>query len=194
MNFAHQPRLSQSASFRAGYEQLAEHDLSFDAWCFGDQIDEVTDLAAFCPQVPMVLCHGGTPIGIAGPFMGIGATAAARDRIDKQWRESILRLAEQQHVMCKLSGWLMPIVGFGFEQRLDRPGVAELVDKLGPLVNHLITAFTPQRCMFGSNFPVDRVSADYDKIFQAMIRLTADFGTDAQRSIFRDSAMKFYRL
>ncbi len=194
MNFAHQPEISRTSDFRIGYQQLADHDLSFDAWCFGDQIDEVTDLAGSCPEVPMVLCHAGTPIGIGGEFMGIGASERERDRIAKQWRDSILRLSEQPHVMCKLSGLLMPALGFGFEHRSDRPTVSELVNCLGPLIDHLVKAFTPQRCMFASNFPVDRVSADYATIVQAIWQITASNGAAAQRAMFADNAATFYRI
>ncbi len=194
MDFAHAPEISRTPGFRLGYEQLAAHDLSFDAWCFSDQLDEVTELAASCPDVPMVLCHAGTPIAIGGEFMGVGKSEQERDRIAKKWRESILRLSEQPHVVCKLSGLLMPALGFGFEHRSKRPTVSELVDCLGPLVSQMVDAFTPQRCMFASNFPVDRVSADYATIVDALIEITESSGADIQRALFADNAASFYRI
>jgi len=194
MNFSHEPEISRTPAFRAGYEQLAVHNLSFDAWCFDDQLDEVIELAAWCPEVPMVLCHAGTPVGIGGEFMGVGATEQQRDRIAKEWRDSILQLGQQQHVMCKLSGLLMPVLGFGYEHCSMRPTVSELVDSLGPLVSHCIEAFTPQRCIYASNFPVDRVSADYFTIVEALLDITAPHGAAAQKAMFADNAAAFYRI
>ncbi len=194
MNFADQAEISRTAAFREGYQQLAAHKLSFDAWCFSNQLDEVGELAASCPDVPVVLCHAGTPIGIGGPFMGVGATSQERDRITKQWRASIAKLGEHQHVFCKLSGLLMPALGFGYEHSASSPTVSELVDRLGPLISHCIEVFTPQRCMFASNFPVDRVSADYSTIVQALLQITASHGAEAQQTMFADNAIKFYRI
>lgn len=76
----------------------------------------------------------------------------------------------------------------------ERPSVSELVNRLGSLIDHLVAAFTPQRCMFASNFPVDRVSADYATIVQAIRQITASRGSEAQRGMFADNAATFYRI
>lgn len=89
MNFAHEPELSRTRAFREGFDQLAEHDLSFDAWCYGSQLEEVAELAASNPEVPMVLCHVGTPVGYGGEFEGLGVSAQERARIGDQWRDGI---------------------------------------------------------------------------------------------------------
>ena len=194
MNFAHEPEISRSSEFRSGFEQLAAHNLSFDAWCFGDQISEVRELAASCPEVPVVLCHTGTPVGFGGEFQGIGSSKSERESIASKWRDDISALAEQPQVMCKISGLLMPAMGFGYEKSDASPSVAELTDRLSPLVTHCIDAFTPERCMIASNFPVDRVSADYETVTRAMFGITSEYGEAAQRSLFADTAAKFYRL
>ena len=194
MAFAEDPDMSRTSEFRAGYEQLAEHELSFDAWVFSTQLGQVADLAEAVPEVPMVLCHCGTPAGYGGDFQGVGASQTARDQIAAQWRNGILMVAAQPHVRVKLSGLLMPVIGFGYEDAVTKPGASELVDKLGPLVRFCIDAFGPERCMVASNFPVDRVSASYEDLFNAMVELTATDGPQAQAQMFAGTAESFYQL
>lgn len=194
MSFAETPQVSRSASFRDGFDQLAEHDLSFDAWCFGDQIAEVTELAAHNPEVPLVLCHVGSPIGIGGPFQGIGVSEQERARIGGNWRESISALAEQRHVRCKLSGLLMPALGFGYEDATSPVTTSELVDRLSPIVDHCIDSFGADRCMVASNFPVDRVAVSYETMMQAMLEMTHRRGLEDQQAMFAGTAASFYRL
>lgn len=193
MNFADDRELSRTPQFRAGYDQLAEHGLSFDAWCYSGQLDQVTELATYNPDVPIVLCHAGTPVGFGGTFGGVGVSAQERARIGDDWRAGISALAEHRHAYCKLSGLLMPVLGFGFE---NGPGasVEQLVDRLTPIVDFCIDAFGPDRCMVASNFPVDRVAVTYESLMRAMAEITARFGSDAQHALFTDTAAHFYRI
>lgn len=194
MDFSDEPAASRSAAFRTGFAHLAERDLSYDAWVFSHQLDQVAELASAIPEVPMVLCHGGTPVGYAGEFHGVGATTSARDRIAGEWREGIHAVAAHRQVRVKLSGFLMPVVGFGFEHTDANPTTSELVDRLGPLVRHCIDTFGPDRAMVASNFPVDRVSTDYHSWFDAMVELTEQDGAAAQARMFGGTAADFYRL
>lgn len=194
MNFSETPQLSRTLAFRRGFDQLAEHDLSFDAWCYSGQIDEVSELAAHNPEVPLVLCHAGSPVGVGGDFYGVGVSDQERARIGSQWRDSISGLAEHAHVTCKLSGLLMPALGFGFENSSSPARVDELVDRLSPLVEHCIDAFGPERCMVASNFPVDRVAVSYETLISAMLEMTHRYGLDAQKAMFAGTAERFYRI
>ena len=194
MSFTHRPEVSRRSAFRAGFEQLAEHDFSFDAWCYSDQLPEVCELAAFCPDVPIVLCHAGTPIGLAGEFQGVGRTAAERESISLRWRDHISAVAEHPHVHCKLSGLLMPVVGFGYEAIEGSPSVSELAERLEPLLVHCLDAFGEARCMFASNFPVDRVSCDYETLVKAILQITKSRGPTVQQALFADNAAHFYRI
>jgi predicted TIM-barrel fold metal-dependent hydrolase len=194
MDFAHAPEVSRTAAFRLGMEQLGKHGLTFDAWAFSHQLNEVAELAAAVPQVETVLCHCGTPVGYAGEFQGVGVSQRERDLIASQWRDGISAVAAQPNVSVKLSGLLMPVVGFGYEDADKKPDKNELVDRLGPLVRHCIDAFGPQRCMVASNFPVDRVSASYGAVFDAMVELTASDGAQAQAAMFAGTAARFYRI
>lgn len=194
MNFAETAELSRTAAFRAGFDQLAEHDLSFDAWCYSGQIDQVTELAIHNADVPIVLCHAGSPVGIGGEFHDVGVSAQERARIADHWRDSISALAEHEHVHCKLSGLLMPALGFGFEQKRSAVRAGELVDKLTPLIEHCIDAFGSKRCIVASNFPVDRVAVSYETMTRAMLDITHRYGLEAQQAMFAGNAERFYRL
>ncbi len=194
MDFAEDSELSRTSGFRSGMEELAKAGLSFDAWAYGHQLGQVAELAAAVPEVDMVLDHCGTPVAHAGEFHGVGASAASRDRIAGEWRDGILAVAAQPHVRVKLSGLLMPVVGFGYEHTEDNPSSSELVDRLGPLIRHCIDAFGPERCMVASNFPVEKVSADYADWFDAMVELTSQDGAEAQAAMFAGTAAAFYKL
>ncbi len=194
MDFTDDDELAENFLFRSGFRRLAEHDLSFDAWCYSHQLFDVADLARTHPEVPMVLCHVGTPVGYGGEFGGVGVSEQERARIADQWRAGIEAIADNDHVHVKISGLLMPCLGFGFETADRRPTTSELVDRLGPLVRHTIDTFGPDRCMVASNFPVDRVSTDYNVAFAAMLELTDQDGPDAQQQLFAGTAERFYRL
>jgi len=194
MNFAENADLSASPEFRRGVATLAEHELTFDAWCYSNQLNDFAELAAAVPDVDMVLCHVGTPVGLFGEFSGVGVSEQERARIGDEWRDGISSAAERSNVSVKLSGLLMPVLGLGYEQTQKSPSVGELVERLSPVVEHVVGAFGPTRCMIGSNFPVDRVSVDYATVTAAMIEMTSRYGQEAQQEVFAGTAARFYRL
>ncbi len=144
----------------------------------------------------MVLDHMGTPVGLAGPHGGQGETEADRARILDDWHAGLVAVAEHRNVHCKLSGLLMPICGFGFHERNTKPSVGEVVDALGPHVLFGIETFGVERCMFASNFPMDKVSVDYEVLWDAFLQIIANAGLDAsqQAALLAGNAAGFYRL
>jgi predicted TIM-barrel fold metal-dependent hydrolase len=175
------------ARFREGFAELAPRALSFDAWLYHPQLPELTDLARAFPETPIVLDHFGGPLGI-GPYTG------QREAILERWREDVARLAECPRVFAKLGGLLMPINGFGFHKR-DRPASSdEIVECMAPWVEHAIDCFGVERCMFESNFPVDRQSCSYAVLWNAFKKLVAG-RSDADKSrLFLETATELYRL
>lgn len=90
----------------------------------------------------------------------------------------------------------MPVVGFGFHQRPEPPSLDELYERLGPHVRFVLDTFGPERCMFGSNFPMDAVSAPYGFWVATLDRTMKDAGLDdaARRQVLFTTAHRFYGL
>ena len=173
--------------FREGFARLAAHSLSFDAWLFHTQIDELTDLARAFEEIAIILDHVGGPLGI-GPFVG------QRDEVFSVWKRSISEIARCPNVYVKLGGLKMPICGFGWHKRPRPPSSEEFAETLGPYYLHCVEEFGPDRCMFESNFPVDKASCSYTVLWNCFKRLTEGFGESERAALFHDTAVRVYRL
>ena len=194
MDYARSPTLMHDGAWRAGYQMLGERGLSFDAWMYYHQLPDFIDLVRAIPKTPVVLCHLATPIGLAGDYGGLGNTAAERDKIAGQWKDSLSRLVEVPHLRFKISGLLMPIVGFGAEHQPTTMSKDEFVDRVGPLVTWALDTFGIRRCMFGSNFPMDKVSITYQTLVAALDELLANRPEEEKQLFFNGVARDFYRI
>ncbi|MBW2293910.1 MAG: amidohydrolase family protein [Deltaproteobacteria bacterium] len=181
------PHMLSQPKFREGFARLADHGLSFDAWLFHTQIDELTDLARAFEGTTIILDHVGGPLGI-GPFEG------RRAEVFPEWRRSISAIGRCPNVVVKLGGLKMPICGFGWHQRPRPPSSAELAETLGPYYLHCIEEFGPDRCMFESNFPVDKASCSYTVLWNCFKRLSEGFGEAERAALMHDTAVRVYRL
>ncbi|MGE5596670.1 MAG: amidohydrolase family protein [Hyphomicrobiales bacterium] len=181
------PGLLASESFRRGFAHLGRLGLSFDAWLYHEQLPELTELARAFPGVTIVLDHFGGPIGI-GPYAG------RAKEVFETWRRNIDPLAECPNVVAKLGGINMPINGFGWEKRDRPPASEELVAATGHYYEHTIERFGPSRCMFESNFPVDKASCSYAVLWNAFKRIAAGFREDEKQAMFYGTAARVYRL
>lgn len=179
--------LLQDASFREGFAELGRRGLSFDAWLFQSQISELTDLARSFPDTTIVFDHFGGPLGI-GPYAG------RREEGFKQWSAAVAELARCENVVAKLGGLVMPINGFGFHKRGIPPGSDEIASATGDYYRHALECFGPARCMFESNFPVDKQSCSYPVLWNAFKKLTAGFSDAEKADLFHDTAARTYRL
>ena len=173
--------------FREGFAQLAPLGLSFDAWLYHPQIAELTDLARAFPGTTIILDHFGGPLGI-GPYAG------QADAVYADWKRDIDELARCPNVVVKLGGLAMPINGFGWHKHEPRPGSQLLADATRRYVLHTIERFGPERCMFESNFPVDKVSCSYVVLWNSFKRLAAGFSPTEKAALFHDTAARVYRL
>ena len=173
--------------FRAGFARLQEHGLSFDAWLYHPQLPEVTDLARAFPDTTIVLDHIGGPLHI-GPYAG------KRDEVFRDWQAGITTLAACENVVVKLGGLGMSICGFGWRERDKPPSSTELAEAFAPYYLFCIERFGVDRCMFESNFPVDKVSYSYTVMWNAFKRLTTDFSAGERANLFHDTAARVYRL
>jgi predicted TIM-barrel fold metal-dependent hydrolase len=175
------------AKFRAGFAVLGRMGLCFDAWLYHPQIGDLIDLARAFPEQRIVLDHLGGPLGL-------GWYADKRAEIFAQWRRDMAELARAENVAMKLGGLGMRINGFAFHRRERPPSSQELADAWRPYIDTCIAAFGPARCMFESNFPVDKISGSYATYWNAFKRLAAGASADEKALLFRDTARRFYNL
>ena len=172
-------------AFRRGFAELGKRGLTFDAWMYHPQIGEVTALARAFPEQPIVLDHFGGPLGI-GPYEG------RRKEIFAAWRNDVAELARCENVVAKLGGLVMPINGFGFHKR-DTPATSdELVDATRDYYLHMIDCFGPDRCMFESNFPVDKQSCSYHVLYNSFKKIAAGCSDGEKAALFHDTAVRVY--
>ena len=179
--------LLRDARFRAGFACLADLDLSFDAWVYHPQLGDVVALAQAFPETSIVLDHLGGPLGI-------GTYATRRDAVFAEWHAAILALAACPNVSVKLGGLGMRLCGFGFCDRPMPPTSEQLATAWRPWVETCIEAFGPRRCMFESNFPVDRGSCSYAVLWNAFKRLAAGYSAADKALLFAGTAARVYRL
>jgi predicted TIM-barrel fold metal-dependent hydrolase len=179
--------LSIDPAFRDGLQLLGARGLSYDTWQYHYQLPDLVDLARAAPETVIVLDHFSTPVGV-------GSFAGKRDEIFGQWRIDMAELASCQNVVAKLGGLAMPDNGFGWNTA-ERPATSdELVEAQRAYYLHMIEVFEPRRCMFESNFPVDRFSISYPVLWNALKKIAAEFSDDEQDEMFSGTASRVYRL
>lgn len=181
------PHLYADADFRRGLARLGARGLTYDTWHFHPQNREFIDLARAVPGTTIVLDHFGTPIGIE-------RFAGRRDDYFPQWQREMDALAKCPNVMAKLGGMAMPVNGFGWAGRDMPPASDEIVAAQGKWYRHMIEAFGPERCMFESNFPVDRLSLGYVTYWNAAKKIAADYDGPARDALFAGTARRVYGL
>jgi predicted TIM-barrel fold metal-dependent hydrolase len=179
--------LLRDARFRAGFGCLGSLGLSFDAWLYHPQIPELAELAAAFPDVTIVLDHMGGPLGI-GPYAG------RREEVFAAWRRDVAALARCANVVVKLGGRTTTMSGFGWHKRAAPPGSVELAEAMAPYYEACIECFGVERCMFESDFPVDRASCSYTVLWNAFKRLTRGYSAAERAALFHDTATRVYRL
>ena len=172
---------------QAGARCLARQGLSFDAWLFFHQLGDLQDLARACPDLQIVIDHCGAPIGI-GPY------ADRRDEVFGQWREALRPLGALPNVHLKFGGLAMPVFGFGWRKRESPPDSELLAQAWRPYFEVCLETFGPGRCMFESNFPMDRTGCTYGSLWNAFKRLAAPLCADERALLLHGTARRVYRL
>jgi predicted TIM-barrel fold metal-dependent hydrolase len=181
------PGLYLDAKFREGFKHLHKLGLSFDAWLLEPQLPDLIDLARTFADTTIVLDHVGTPLGI-GRYKG------KRQERFAIWRDNIKALAKCPNVVVKVGGLPMPFGGW----RERMAGADDTSDTLAaqwkPYVETCIEAFGAKRCMFESNFPVDRFGATYTALWNAFKRLAGKYSADEKAALFSGTATRVYRI
>jgi len=185
--YAPPPGLLGDKAFREGFAVLDRLGLAFDAWLYHPQIGEVADLARAFPDARIVLNHAGGPIGT-------GAYAGRHKEVFPVWAAAIQALSAWPNVYVKLGGLGMRVGGFGFHERPEPPSSETLAETWRPYVETCIGAFGASRCMFESNFPVDKGSYSYPVFWNACKLLARGAGATEKADLFAGTAARFYRL
>lgn len=172
--------------FREGFAVLDELGMVFDAYNYHHQLPSLARLASDFPNVQFVLDHLGTPLGVS-------SYAGRRDEIYAQWTKHIAELAKCPNVAMKLGGLAMPWNGFGYDDAERPPTSDELVAAQGKYYHFAIQQFGAERCMFESNFPVDKCALSYTVLWNAFKKLAADYSANDKDAMFHDTAKKIYR-
>ena len=179
--------LMMQKDFRAGFAQLEPAGITFDAWLLHPQIPELTDLARAFPHTTIIFDHFGGPLGI-GPYEG------KKTEVFQIWKRDVAELASCNNVVAKLGGLSMPINGWGWDQRNLPASSNEIVAAHQDYYLHAIDCFSPSRCMFESNFPVDKLSVSYPVLWNGLKKIGNRFTDDEKELLFRGTAERVYRL
>jgi len=166
--FIDHPHLMSDSQWRRGYGLLRRYGLSFDLQLYYTQMEEASVLARDFPDTPIVLNHTGMPVDRAPEEIAA-------------WKKAMRTLAGAPNVSCKISG-----LGMGDWKWT--------VESIRPFVLDALDAFGVERCMFASNFPVDKLFSSYDDLFDAFKTITRNFSAAERAALFHDNAARVYRL
>lgn len=179
--------------YRAGARVLADMGHVLENSLYFPQLDDLADFARSVPQLTIVLNHLGGFCRI-GPYAAAGPSPVADDEVTAEWRRGIAAVTACPNIVMKLGGIGMPRIGFDWHQRETPVGSEEIADSVAPVMHYLIEQFSPARCMFESNFPVDKVSFSYHVLFNAFKRVSEGYSASERADMFHDTAARVYRL
>ena len=190
-NFRITPRgdagLYSDPDFRRGLARLGARGLTYDAWHYHHQAADFLALAQAVPDTTLVLDHFGTPLGVR-------AYDGRRSEIHSQWLKDMKALAACPNVVAKLGGFAMPDNGWGWEAQAEPVTSDALIAAQGAWYSHMLDCFGPDRCMFESNFPVDRMSVSYPVLWNAFKKIAAPYSGDEKDALFAGTARRVYGL
>jgi L-fuconolactonase len=176
-----------SANYRAGARVLASRGLCLENSLYHPQLAELATFARAIPDLTIILNH-------IGGLVRVGPYAHRDDDVLPAWRRGIAAVAACPNVILKLGGVGQRRFGFDWQDRTTPIGSAELAEALSPLMQYCIEQFGPDRCMFESNFPVDKVSYSYTVVYNAFKRLSTGYSAAERAALFHDTAARVYRI
>jgi predicted TIM-barrel fold metal-dependent hydrolase len=166
--FASGPDSVNHPNLRRNVAHLKNYGLPFELQVFTPQVPDALDMVRSNPRVSFILTHAGMLED--STVAGVGS-----------WRNGLQALAAEPNVYCKLSG-----LGT-FVHRVD-------VSLIGFIIKECVAAFGAHRCLFGSNFPVEKIWTDFKSLAQAYQAATADLVPSARDELFSGTATRIYKL
>ena len=182
------PLMMGASEFRSAARTLASMGLSFDAWLYHPQLPELAALATTVPDLVIVLNHLGGPLAV-GPYGRIRSEALAG------WKAGMRQVADSPNVFLKLGGVGMDdYFATGWATCQAPPSSNEVADYWADDLRFCIDLFGPERCMFESNFPVDRQTLPYPVIWNSFQIISTGYTDAEQDDLFSGTATRVYRL
>ncbi|MCH8832204.1 MAG: amidohydrolase family protein [Chloroflexi bacterium] len=176
-----------NSQFREGAKVLADRGLSLDMMQSFPQMPEIADFAKAVPDLTIILNH-------IGGLSRSGIYANKDGEVIPVWREGIAAVAACPNVVVKLGGLGMPRIGFGWHAREVPIGSEELAEAMSPWLTYCIEQFGPNRCMFESNFPPDKVSFSYNVMYNAFKIMSGSYSSTERAAMLHDTAVRVYRI
>ena len=173
--------------FRAGATILAGMGLCLEITNYFPQMPELAAFAKEMPGLSIVLNH-------LGGLMRVGPYAKRHDEVTADWRTGIDAVADCPNIVMKLGAVGMPRFGFDWHSRAKPIESEELAESISPYMTYCIEKFGPDRCMFESNFPVDKESFSYNVMYNAFKRLSHGYSATERAALFHDTAVRVYRI
>eukprot|EP00659_Diplonema_papillatum_P021044 gene21044-32421_t len=165
---------------------IGEYGMSLDFWHSQNQIPTLIKLAEAAPDTVIIADHLCGPLGVE-PYYN-------RAQLWEGWKDGIRKLSACKNVRMKLSGLGMKHRGFGYDDRSVPPTSEEMAKDWKRYILHAIDCFGVRRCMFASNFPVDKISGDYTAVFNAFKVIVRDFSEADKHALFFQTANETYKL
>ena len=181
------PHLYRRPDFRAGLARLTRHGLSLDAWVFHPQLGDVVDLARAHPDANIVLGH-------VGGVLGYGAYTGRQKEVFAAWKPQMTELARCGNVSVKLGGMMMRLAAYDYRTQPKPPTSTELAALWRPYFETCIELFGPDRCVFESNFPVDKMGIGWAALWNTFKRIASGASAAEKQAMFSGTARRVYRL
>src|ERR1700751_3942945 len=176
-----------TADYRAGAQVLARMGLSLDVGVCFPQLPELAAFAEAVPNLTIILNHLGGLTRIA-PYPN------RDDEVLPNWRGGLAEVAKCPNVNLKLGGIGMPRLGFDWYTRARPIGSEEVGAAVAPIMGYCSEQFGRKRCMFETNFPVDKVSFSHHVLFNAFKRFSKSYSASERAALFHDTAARAYRI
>jgi L-fuconolactonase len=173
--------------YRAGAKVLSDMGLILENSLYFHQASELADFARALPELTIVLNH-------IGGLVRVGPYANRDDEVITAWKNGVAEMSKCPNIIMKLGGVGQARFGYGWDVRDTPIGSEELAGILGPLMDHCIQQFGPNRCMFESNFPVDKISYSYNVLYNAFKRLSKGYSASERAALFHDTAARVYSI
>ena len=174
-------------NFIDGAKCIQDAGLSLDFWIYHTQLNEMEKIARALPKLSIILNHIGGPIHL-------GEYAGKQALTHREWRVSMMRLSRIPNISVKLGGLGMAVNGAKFHEHALPPQSDQLSEMWKPWIYETINMFGVDRCMFESNFPVDKGSCSYGSLWNAFKILAKDMTDDERNKLFNKNASRIYKI